>query len=330
MKKLNLRSLVLICFFMVNSCAAAVCIAAEPQAGFVRKSDSVLLQIGGQTVAEYVYRDDNILRPYFAHIKTLTGKQVSRNHPPVDGVDKADHPTMHPGIWLSFGDINGNDYWRLKARTQHIGFDVEPQVDAAGVGRCTIVNSYLAADGQSPVCLEHCHISWRAVPAGFLLTMSSKFMPAGADVIFGDQEEMGLGIRVATPLSVEKKLGGRILDNEGRRNGQQVWGQVATWCDYSGPLDGRWAGMTVLVSPKNFRSSWSHARDYGFVAMNPFGLQTFTKAPRQDVRIKSNENLHLGYAVVVHETQAEAEYAPESAYAFYVDNVVNRERPFDR
>ena len=51
-------------------------------------------------------------------------------------------------------------------------------------------------------------------------------------------------------------------------------------------LTGNWVGMTILTSPKNFRPCWSHARDYGFVAMNPFGLNAFTKIAKNDIVVK--------------------------------------------
>ena len=78
-------------------------------------------------------------------------------------------------------------------------------------------------------------------------------------------------------------------------------------------LEGSWAGITVYGSPKNFRLSWVHARDYGLVAMNPFGLNTFTKAPRQDIVIKQGDVMKLEYAVTVHETAVREDYDAKSA-----------------
>ena len=149
-----------------------------------------------------------------------------------------------------------------------------------------------------------------------MIQMESTFGSNEGDLIFGDQEEMGLGIRLATPIAVDSKLGGRILDSEGRRNGGEVWGKQARWCDYSGKLEGTWVGMTLFASPKNFRPCWSHARDYGFVAMNPFGLKAFTKAERQDISIKKGEVLTLGYAIAIHESVSEESYDPIEADPF--------------
>ena len=302
---------------MVLGGAVATSVATEPTIRFVTELRQVKIYFGDQEVADYVFEDSEISRPYFAHIKTLSGKQVSRNHPPREGVDKMDHANMHPGIWLSFGDLNGHDYWRLKARTKHFRFLEPPKVDA-GVGRFKVLNHYLATDSDAVVCSEECTVQVRKVDAGYVIAIASDFTSTSGDLRFGDQEEMGLGIRVATPLAVESKLGGRILDSEGRINGEKVWGETARWCDYAGPLDGNWVGMTVLTSPKNFRSSWSHARDYGFVAMNPFGLNAFTKADKQDPIVKNGETLRIGYAVVVHESTQESCYNPQIAYEQFV------------
>lgn len=297
-------------------CPALTSLAVEPTIRFASEERQVRVFINDQEVVDYVFADSEISRPYFAHVKTLSGKQVSRNHPPREGVDKMDHANLHPGIWLSFGDLNGHDYWRLKARTKHIRF-LEPPTVETGVGKFKVLNHYLATDSEAVVCIQQCVVQVRTVDAGYRITLASEFKATGGDLRFGDQEEMGLGLRVATPLAVESKLGGRILDSEGRINGENVWGKTAGWCDYAGSLDGKWVGMTILTSPNNFRPCWSHARDYGFVAMNPFGVNAFTKAAKQDVIVKNGESLQIGYAIVVHESAQESGYNAKSAYDQY-------------
>ncbi|MDB5340657.1 MAG: hypothetical protein JWN70_6276, partial [Planctomycetaceae bacterium] len=97
-----------------------------------------------------------------------------------------------------------------------------------------------------------------------------------------------------------------------------VWGQTAQWCDYAGPLKGKWVGLTVLSAPENFRPSWSHARDYGFLAVNPFGRNAFTKQEPSRIVIKRGEKFHLRFGVVVHESQAESDYRPLESYRDFV------------
>jgi len=91
-------------------------------------ADRLVISYAGRSVADYVFRDERILRPYLANIRTPDGIQVTRNHPPVTGMDADDHDTMHPGIWLAFGDINGSDFWRNKGRIEHVRFAEPPTV----------------------------------------------------------------------------------------------------------------------------------------------------------------------------------------------------------
>lgn len=278
---------------------------------------AVSMRVGAVETLRYIYRDPAVSRPYFAPVRTLSGVQVSRNHPPQAGQDKTDHLGLHTGIWLSFGDISGNDYWRLKARTEHVKFITPPEIKS-GVGSWSVLNRYLSTDGNSTVCEETASYSVELVPQGYLLRMTSEFRAEKNEVVFGDQEEMGLGIRVNSKIAVEKGLGGRLLDSEGRRNGGEVWGKTSDWCDYAGPLDGRWTGITLFSSPGNFHPSWNHARDYGFLAVNPFGRAAFTKGEPSRVVIQPGETLTLNFGVYVHESAAESDCSLPNIYQQYI------------
>ncbi len=83
---------------------------AGDEVSFDVQTDSVAIDVGGKPLATYVFRDAKILRPYLVHVRAPSGVQVTRNHPPVEGADRTDHDTMHPGIWLAFGDISGVDF----------------------------------------------------------------------------------------------------------------------------------------------------------------------------------------------------------------------------
>jgi hypothetical protein len=289
---------------------------------FTQQPGRVAITIGGELMATYVYDDPEITRPYFAHVHAPGGIQVTRNHPPIAGQDTIDHPTFHPGIWLAFGDISGNDYWRLKARVVHDSFVDKPRGDP-GQGSFAVRNRYLAAGDESrTVCGELCRFTVAVRPAGYLLIWDSTFT-ADHEFYFGDQEEMGLGIRMATPLRVEQGGGsippgnGTIVDAEGRRNGAEVGGNAADWCDYSGTLAGRRVGITIFCHPDNFRPSWFHARDYGFVAANPFGRAAFRKGPPSKVVVKRGESLRLRYGILLHADPQEEQLDLDAAYADY-------------
>jgi len=282
-----------------------------------QEPDRVLVTDGGHPVATYVFRDGQILRPYLANVHAPGGIQVTRNHPPRPNVDAPDHPTMHPGVWLAFGDLNGQDFWRNKARVVHLRF-VEPPAVRDGQVTLTAENRYLAADGEE-ICKQTSRLVLAARPAGYLLIWEATFRPEQRDLVFGDQEEMGLGVRVATPLAVQH--GGTIRDARGRRNEREVWGNSADWCDYSGTIDGRHAGITTLCDPGNFRPSWHHARDYGALVVNPFGRQAFGKGPASQVIVKAGESFRLRYGVLLHAGPPDAALDLPAAYADFLSRL---------
>lgn len=267
----------------------------RPEIDFRVLDDRVVVKADDKPIATYVFKDQNISRPYFAHVHAPSGQQVTRNHPPRKG-DAQDHATFHPGIWMAFGDISGHDYWRLKAKVVHVAFDDLARTHDQG-GTFAVKNRYLTTDGKGTVCEEICRFDFLVRPSGYLITWDSKFS-SGDNFYFGDQEEMGLGVRVATPLAV--KTGGRIVNSENQINEKGVWGKQAKWCDYSGDIDGLRIGMTLMPHPTNFRQSWFHARDYGFVAANAFGVKAFTRGEASKIHVAANETLRLRYGVLLH------------------------------
>src|SRR5262249_44671572 len=81
--------------------------AADATVAFTTGDRAVQIEVDRKPFATYVYKDDRIPRPYFAHVYAPNGVQVTRNHPPVEGKDFTDHPDFHLGLWLAFGDLGG-------------------------------------------------------------------------------------------------------------------------------------------------------------------------------------------------------------------------------
>ena len=142
--------------------------AADAELTVTVEDERVVIRAGDQPVATYVFRDPQILRPYFTHVHAPGGVQVTRTHPPRKDVDATDHDTMHPGIWLAFGDLGGADFWRNKGRVEHLEFAQRPEVHA-GVVRFAARNRYLA--GEKEICRELARCSLRRVGPGYLLTL---------------------------------------------------------------------------------------------------------------------------------------------------------------
>lgn len=308
---------------LLFACPALADIAA-PKVSFAKGDGKIEVRIGDQAVAEYVYEDATIPRPFFSQVKTLDGVPVTRPNPPDPEINKGndDHPTFHPGLWLAFGDLGGNDFWRNKARVRHVRFN-GPFEDRDGMNRFTVVNEYVAEDEKSgPVCEETCTYTVAADQAGYFILAQSVFRSDQADFTFGDQEEMGFGIRMNTPLTV--KFGsGRIVNSEGGENEKGTWGQAATWCAASGMCGAKRVGMVVIPDPANFRTSWYHSRDYGLIVANPFGKKAMTGSKDKNVspdstRVPKGEAFRLGFGVYVYGVPGEQDPDLEAVQAAFL------------
>jgi hypothetical protein len=269
--------------------------------------------VGDQPFARYVFKDDKTLRPYFTDVRAPNGLQITRNHPPRDG-DAADHADMHPGIWTAYGDINGVDFWRnRRGIVSTVG--VDEMVQEPGHGAFTVHNEF--RDGDKLICRQWCRYRIFVRPSGYLLTVRAEFNEGDGRVAFGDQEEMGLGVRVATGLTV--KDGGAIVNADGLRNEAGAWGKQSAWADYSGVLNGTRIGVALMPHPRNFRPSWFHARDYGLLVANPFGRNAFTRGEKSRIEIEPGKSLVFECGVFVYATDAANTPLPPEAYADYLE-----------
>lgn len=299
--------------------------AAEPIA-FREMPGQLVITAGSQPVATYFYADKEISRPFFAHVFVPGGVQITRNHPPIAGKDLVDHGTFHPGIWLAFGEIGGQDVWRNKASVRHEKF-IETSTTPDGSGSFTVLNSYRREDdADEVVCYETCRYSLKNKPEGYWLITDSAFHSPN-EFAFGDQEEMGLGIRVATAIAV--KSGGQMRDADGRVNEKEIWGKSSAWCDYRGQIDGQHAGILIATDPANFRPSRYHARNYGLLTANPFGQKVFGEAEKSRLVVKANESFRLRYGILLHSSKAK-ELDGARAYEDFVRIIADLARPESR
>lgn len=298
--------------------------AAEHRIAFESQANAVLIRVDGQPLATYVYRDPQILRPYFKDVCAPGGIQVTRHHPPREGVDPPDHATMHPGLWLAFGDLGGADFWRNKATVEHGGFVKAPQVEGDR-GTFTVRNHYMA--GGIAICEEICRYTFQVQAIGYLILWDSTFQSEQAGLYFGDQEEMGLGLRVATPIMVKPQESrdrpGRILDDHGRQNEKGTWGEQAAWCDYSGWVGDAFAGIMVMPDPRNATVCRWHTRDYGLMVANPFGQSAFKRGPANKTTVASGRPFHLRFGILIHAARSEDGFDPTAAYQDYLKIAVS-------
>lgn len=132
------------------------------------------------------------------------------------------------------------------------------------------------------------------------------FRATNGDIQFDDTKEGLFAIRThpdlrltASPKHGVDQVYGTAINSEGV-TGKDVWGKQAKWLLYNGTIDGTPMSIAMFDHPTNLRhpTTW-HARDYGLVTANPFGLHHFLKQDKGAgaFRIKQGDNLFLRYHI---------------------------------
>lgn len=288
-----------------------------PEVGFKLQPTELQITIDGAPFASYYTPGKRIPRPYFAHVKTPAGIQVTRNHPPIEGRDSMDHDTYHPGVWMAFAGVNGNDYWRLKKRMAHDRYLGKPK-GGAGRGSFTVSNFMLdSADaGGNRVAQEITEYTIIPRDGYTLLISKSEIFSERSDIVFGDDQEYGFGIRVQT--AIEERQGGQIVNAEGRKGEEGTYGRSTPWADYSGMMNGKLIGITLMTDPLNFRPSWFHTRDYGLIVANPFGRSKVAGGTESSVVVGKGEKLALGFGLAIYSAAREEAVDREAMYQDYI------------
>lgn len=277
--------------------------ARDAQFSFEEKRDRLVVKLNGHPLATYLHQHKELTRPAWVHVYSPSGVRLTRNFPPRPDEDMgaADHKFMHPGIWISFGHLDGEDYWRLASRTRHVEFAEKPWSKPGRAG-FTVRNQYLRRDGHSVVCEELTKYTLIATLEGVAMLVDANFRSDDHDFYFGDQEESGLAVRMESKLRVQNGSG-TILNSRGEKNGADTWGKVASWVDYSGTTAGRRVGVMVVPSPYNARRCWMHTRDYGLVVANPFPKQPKERRePYVKTTVAKGKVFRLSYGVLMHDT----------------------------
>ena len=121
-----------------------------------------------------------------------------------------------------------------------------------------------------------------------------------------------MGIRINQQI-VEGTFGsgkGKLKNADGKPGEPAVWGRTSAWCDYSGPIDGKMAGLAIFSDPKNAVPACWHSRGYGLMAANPFGRAGSgfpdMKGKTDLVRLAKGDHLRLRYGVLAHEGDADS------------------------
>ena len=137
-----------------------------------------------------------------------------------------------------------------------------------------------------------------------MLDLEIVFEAKYGEVKFGDTKEGGIcSTRMRPEFRHDKRyFKAGLLINDGGKQGGAAWGQKAAWVDASGDVKGKRYGFAIFDAPTNLRhpTTW-HARTYGLLTANPFGLRHFTRGKeRGDYTLDAGKTLTFRYRVYFH------------------------------
>lgn len=253
------------------------------------------------------YRHDDPVRPHIPVLSGPDGVVVTRDLGGPVPEDSADHP-HHRGVWWGHRDVNGADVWTEFPGHGSIRSAAAPVSDTVG-GVEVLVHEQDWVDAAGRPLLRDRRVLRRHPEVGAgsrALDIESTLVAAWGPVVLGDTKEAGLvALRVAPVM--EERRGGSIVLSTGASGESESWGRGASWCDYSGVVDGVAVGVAVMDHPANPRPARWHVRDYGLLAANPFGLRDFTADPSADgsLRLDPAESVRFRYRILTHRGGAE-------------------------
>jgi hypothetical protein len=275
------------------------------QAGVVitRVGEHIHVEVDGKPFTDFFYGPD-APKPYLHPLRSASGKIVTRGFPMEKIAGESTTDQHHRGVWLGYRDVNGYDFWqnefsyenKMAGKVVTRGIDDLKSGKDRGSFRGTF--AWLSPSGE-PLLEEIRTMAFRG-DATLRIVDADIALKALVDTTFGDAKDGALSIRLAEPLT--EKNSGTIMNSEGGRGMDQTWGKAASWVDYSGELNGEKIGVVLFEHPDSFHypSRW-HVRDYGLLAVNPFGSNAFDKQARlAKFVLVSGKSLRLRYRIVIH------------------------------
>ncbi|WP_419189355.1 PmoA family protein [Stieleria marina] len=269
----------------------------------------VVVTVGDKPFTEYIYSGH--AKPIFYPVIGPRNIAMTRSYPMIKDIDNeaSDHP-HHKSLWYTHDDVNGVKFWIEYDKENNAVYGKIVQTKSEIDGNTLKTENEWRSNAGEPVCSDSREIKFGADETSRYIDFAITLRATHGDAVFGDTKEGSMGIRTnpLLRLDADKKRGthtakGQSINSEGDE-GKAMWGKRAKWVDYWAPIQGSNVGIAIMDHPSNPRHpTWWHARQYGLVAANPFGIHDFEGKPAGtgDLTIKDGESVTFRYRFVFHE-----------------------------
>jgi Family of unknown function (DUF6807) len=343
--------------FLSTLCAlgllVALPLAAAPAQGVQVTPDEagrrVDITIDGKPFTSYIW-PQTLKKPVLFPILDSDGVTITRGWPlaPRPG-ERTDHP-HHDGLWFNYSNVNGFDFWNNStaippARGPKMGTIVFDRIVSAksGANRGQLVtqSTWITGAGDKIIADTTRYVFARHGAARSIDLIVT--LHALDKVVFHDDKDGLLGLRVARWLESPEEKGGTFTDANGVATkvtaaasipgvapptgeyltsegvkGEAAWGTRGRWCALTGHDGSHTDTIAIFDHPgnPNYPTYW-HARGYGLFAVNPLGQHMFDpKKPPLDFTLDKGQSVTFRYRVVIYPRAVTAEELNTQADAF--------------
>jgi hypothetical protein len=299
--------------FLATSVLTASAFAASRDKGVRVVADEahrrVDVTIDGKLFTSYIW-PVSLKKPVLYPLITEDGVTLTRGYPlePRPG-ERVDHP-HHAGLWFNYGDVNGFDFWN---NSDAIKPEARPKMGTilhtkilsvkSGSDRGELVVESVWVTGEDKQLLDQTthYIFLRRGHSRFIDQVIT--LKARDRVVFNDDKEGVLGMRVARWLESPEEKGGVFTDAVGNPTkidaadadiagsnpatgvyltsegaiGEAAWGTRGRWCALTGNTGNHTVTIAIFDQPSNpgYPTYW-HTRGYGLFAANSLGRSIFS------------------------------------------------------
>lgn len=283
--------------------------------------------VDGKLFTSYCW-PENVFKPILYPVFTSAGTEVTRGYPlrPRMG-EQIDH--LHQvGIWLTYGNVNGLDFWGNGSNgyKEPKGGEIKHKsIDRVqsknGEGLLGTTSEWVTPSGK--VLLKE-NTEFHFIVRGNLRIIDriTKLTAQDTDVLFKDTKEGMFGMRVARQLELPSKTAVTLIDSTGNPSaskdtlstgvsgnylsseglqGNEVWGKRAKWMELNGNIGSEKISIIICDHPKNpeYPTYW-HARDYGLFSANPFGWKDFTGGKEElKFSLHAKKSITFRYRIII-------------------------------
>jgi hypothetical protein len=310
-------------------------VAAEPAIS-IQADKNVIEFRAADALVTRLRTSPDVAKPYFWPMYAPGDVPVTRAWPMEKGAPKEKTDHVHQkSAWFCHGDVipegielnskikgvEGVDFWsETVGHGKIVCMDHTKSIAGNARDLITTLNEWRTSNDVK-ILEELRRIQLILVGENRLLIVEIDLHASVCPITFGDTKEGAFGVRVSDEIRLEANgPKSKMLNADGKSGEKECWGYRSDWCDYSGEIGGKLAGIAVFDDPKNpYRACW-HIRGYGLMAANPFGRDKSgfpaVKGQKDLVKLTKGEHLKLRYGIYLHTGDAESGKVAEAFKVF--------------